>query len=418
MRTFFVLWISQAISLFGSALVEFSLAWYLARETGSATILATAVLVAFLPQIILGPIIGPFIDRWNRKRIMIVSDLAISLMTVGLIVLFFTGSVQVWHIYVAMVGRAIGQSFHFPAMLASVPLIVPEKHLARTAGLNQMLQGVVGIAAPPAGALLLGFLPMERVLAVDVVTAVIAVGCLLVIAIPRPERTTLAAKSSPIQDMVQGFRYLWSNRGLTMLMFLGAAIGFFFIPPFSLMPILVTRHLGGDVLKLGWLNSTFGVGMIAGGLVLGTWGGFKKRIVTSAVGIIMASVATIGLGFTSVPLYFLSLASSFLVGVGISFASAPFMALFQSIVAKDMLGRIMSLIGSLTSAMTPLGLAVAGPVADAAGIRWLFFIAGGASVFIGVWMFFSRSLMGLEKTPPDIPPGPSVRPQPENAEAN
>src|SRR3972149_8068545 len=98
------MWFSQAASLMGSAVVEFALAWYLTRETGSATILATAMLVALIPQIVLGPFIGPLIDRWNRKRIMIIADLAITTMTVGLVILFYIGAIQVWHIYVAMVG--------------------------------------------------------------------------------------------------------------------------------------------------------------------------------------------------------------------------------------------------------------------------------------------------------------------------
>src|SRR4030067_190703 len=99
------------------------------------------MLVALLPQILLGPFIGPFIDRWNRKKIMIFADLSIAVITVGLVVLFFTGTIEIWHIYVALVGRAIGQSFHFPAMMASVPLVVPDKHLSRATGLNQTLHG-------------------------------------------------------------------------------------------------------------------------------------------------------------------------------------------------------------------------------------------------------------------------------------
>ena len=139
------------ISLLGSALVEFALAWYLTIQTGSATILATAVMVALLPQVILRRFIGPLIDRWNRKRIMIGADLAIALITVGLVLLFYLDTIQVWHIYVAMIARAIGQSFHFPAMQATIPLIVPAKHLVRISGLTQMFQGIINIAAPPAG---------------------------------------------------------------------------------------------------------------------------------------------------------------------------------------------------------------------------------------------------------------------------
>ncbi len=396
MRTFFVLWISQAVSLLGSALVEFALAWYLTMETGSATVLAVAMLMALVPQIVLGPIIGPLVDRWNRKQIMILADTAIALVTIGLVVLFAAGAIQVWHIYLAMVLRSIGQSFHFPAMLASIPLIVPEQQLARAAGLNQMLQGVVTIAAPPAGAFLIGLLPMYGVLAVDIATAVIAVSCLFFIPIPQPELTTRTAGSSPLKDMVDGFKYIFTSPGLLALTVLCSVIVFFIMPAFTLLPILVTDHLGGDVLKLGWLNSAFGIGMIAGGLLLGVWPGFKKRIVTTLAGTLVMSGAAFFLGFTTLALYPLVLAACFIVGAGMSAGNAPMMAIANSVVAKDMQGRFFSIFNALTSALTPLGLAIAGPVADAIGIRPLYFISGGIIFLATLASFFVPALMNIE----------------------
>lgn len=351
-----------------------------------------------MPYIIVGPLIGPFIDRWNRKRIMILADLSISLITVGLIVLFLTGTIQIWHIYLAMVARAIGQSFHFPAMQASIPLIVSEKHLSRAAGLNQMLQGIINIAAPPAGALLLGIFPMQWVLAIDVITAIIAVGCILPIVIPQPERSVTQTRTSVMTEMMQGFRYIWAWRGLSILIMISALITFFLIPTFTLLPIIVTKYLGGEVLRLGWLESAFGIGVIAGGLVLGVWGGFKRKVVTSLVGVMVAGIATVGLGMTSFSLFMLGIVSCFLVGFGLSFANGPIMAALQSIVARDMQGRMFSLLGSISSAMSPLGLAFAGPLADAIGIRSIYYIAGIATLIIGVAAIFIPSLMNLEKS--------------------
>ncbi|MFA6347447.1 MAG: MFS transporter, partial [Dehalococcoidales bacterium] len=255
MKTFYIIFSSQMISLLGSALVEFALAWYLTIQTGSATILATAVMVALLPQVILGPFIGPLIDRWNRKRIMIGADLAIALITVGLVLLFYLDTIQVWHIYVAMIARAIGQSFHFPAMQATIPLIVPAKHLVRISGLTQMFQGIINIAAPPAGALLMSILPMQQILSIDIITATLAIGFLAVVTIPKTIRSAETVATTVIKEMIQGFRYIWGWKGLRILMILSALLNLFLIPPFTLLPILVTTHLGGDVLKLGWLES-------------------------------------------------------------------------------------------------------------------------------------------------------------------
>jgi len=328
---------------------------------------------------------------------MIVADLFIALVTIGLVVLFFFNAIEVWHIYLAMVLRAIGQSFHFPAMQAAIPMIVPEKDLSRAAGLNQMLQGVVTIAGPPAGALFLGILSMQGVLAIDIITALIAVSCILPIMIPQPAPAKPITNTSVINEMIDGFRYIWRWNGLKILIALSAVITFFLIPAFTLLPILVTSYLEGDVLKLGWLNSAFGVGMIAGGLVLGSWRIFKRRIVTCLIGVIIAGTFTICLGITTVGLFFLGVTSSFLVGAGISIANAPIIAALNSIVAKDMQGRVFSLFGSISSVMTPLGLVIAGPVADTVGIRILFYVAGAAVVLVAFAGFFIRPLMDLEK---------------------
>lgn len=392
-----MLWISQAISLFGSAVVEFSLAWYLTIETGSATVLATAMLAAFVPQILLGPVIGSLVDRWNRKRIMITADLSIAAITVVLVLLFMLDAVQIWHIYAAMVLRSVGQTFHFPAMLAAIPMIVPENQLSRASGLNQLLQGVITIAGPPAGAFLLGLLKMQYVLAVDILTAVIAVSCLLPLAIPQPEKTTLSARPSLTADMKAGFRYIFAWRGMMALIGVSMIITFFLMPVFTLLPILVTEYLEGDVLKLGWLNSAFGIGMIAGGLVLGAWGGFRRRMLTCLMGLTVAGVATVGLGTVSLYFFLPGMISSFLVGLGLAFTNGPIMALMQARIDKDMQGRVFSLFNSMASVATPLGLAFAGPVADAIGINILYYIAGGVILLTCLVGPFSRSLMNLDK---------------------
>jgi DHA3 family macrolide efflux protein-like MFS transporter len=404
MKTFFVMWFSQAASLIGTVVVEFALAWYLTRETGSATVLAMAMMVALIPQIVLGPFIGPLVDRWNRKRILIFADLAITLVTLGLVFLFLVDAIQIWHIYVAMALRAIGQSFHFPAFLASVATVVPEKHLSRAAGLNQMLQGIVGIAAPPLGAFLMEMLPMQSVLVVDIGTAVVAIGFILPLTIPQPVRTTLTAKLNIIGDMVQGFRYLLARRGLTMLMWLFTALGFFSAPLISLFPILVNNNLGGDVMKLGYLNSAFGIGTIAIGFLLGIVGGFKKKIYTMLLGLLIIGITNIAFGFTSEPVFYGILVAAFGCGAGISLVDAPFLALMNTVVDKDMQGRVFSLINSISGATLPLGLIVAGPAADALGIEWVYIICGGAFIVITLLSVFNKSLMNLESQKPDDNP--------------
>jgi MFS transporter, DHA3 family, macrolide efflux protein len=400
-KKFFVMWFAQAFSLIGTVVVEFALAWYLTRETGSATVLAVAMLMALVPQIVLGPFIGPLVDRWDRKKIMIFADLSISLVTAALVLLFLTETIQIWHIYVAMVLRSIGQTFHFPAFLASVATIVPEKHLTRAGGLNQMLQGIVNIGAPPLGAFLMELLPMQSILAIDIGTAVIAVAFILPLAIPNPARTTLSAKLDIIGDMVQGFRYLMKKRGLMMLTWIFAVVGLFTGPAISLFPMLVNRNLGGEVMKLGWLNAAIGIGTIAAGLLLGIWGGFKKRVYSLITGMFICGITCFMLGFTSEKLFYFMLVNSALMGASFALIDAPYLAIMNSVVVKDMQGRMFTLGNSLSGIAMPLGLAVAGPVADNIGIEWIYFISGGVYVVLTALAMFSRSFMEMEKQAPE-----------------
>jgi DHA3 family macrolide efflux protein-like MFS transporter len=213
--------------------------------------------------------------------------------------------------------------------------------------------------------------------------------------IPQTPRTTLTIKINIIGDMMQSLRYIFSKFGLKIMVLMVGLYGFFATPAYVMFPMLVNKHLGGDVTKLGVLNSVFGVGMIVGGLFLGIWAGFKKRILTSASGSTLQGILLILLGFTTIELYPYVIAYNFLLGVGVSLASAPIAAILNSVIAKDMQGRVFTLFSSLTGAMTPLGLAVAGPVADTFGIHVIYFIAGGALLVLMPLGLLSRTQRDL-----------------------
>ena len=401
MRRFFIIWAGQAFSLFGSALVQFALVWWLTKSTGSATVLATATLVALLPQVLAGPFIGVLVDRWDRKRIMIVADLAIALVTAGLVVLFVLGLIRPWHIYLAALARGAGQTFHIPAMQAATSLLVPKEHLARVAGLNQGLWGAISVAAPPLGALALGVLPTPAVLAVDIVTAGIAVACLAAVTIPRPEPSaagaTVPGKSGVLAEMAAGFRYLWAWPGLMLMISMASILNFFLMPTESLLPILVVKHFGGGALQLGWLQAAVGLGLVAGGAALGAWGGFKRRILTSLLGVSIAGAGIGSVGAVPAGLIGVAVALMFVAGAAMSLANGPIFAIVQATVAKDMQGRVFTLLGSVSGAMMPLGLLVAGPVADAIGVRPWYLAAGAVTLALAAAALFMPSLMGIEE---------------------
>lgn len=397
---FFTIWTGQALSLFGSALVQFSLIWWLTQKSGSATVLAIATLVGMLPQIVIGPFAGALVDRWNRRLIMIIADATIALFSLLLAYLFAIGAVQIWHIYAVMAIRALGGAFHFPAMSASTPLMVPSEQLTRINGLNQALQGVNSLVAPPVGALLLSILPTQGILLIDVGTALLAILPLLFLSVPQPERHEEAhADTTPSlwTDVRNGLAYIRTIPGFTAIIFMALFLNFLLVPTTALVPLLVTKHFGKGAIELGLLESVMGVGIIAGGILLSIWGGFKKKIATSLTGIIGLGLGVMLVGLAPSNLFLLAIIGNIILGLMLPIANGPVGALMQTVVRPDMQGRVMSLVNSGATAISPLGLLIAGPVSDWLGIRVWFWVGGILCILIAVAAFFRPVIMNVEE---------------------
>ena len=399
-KRFFPIWVGQAFSLLGSQLVQFALIWWLTQATRSATVLATASMVALIPNIVLGPITGTYVDRWNRRWVMMLADGGIAVATLGLIVLYLLGAMHPWQVYVILFIRALGGNFHWPAMQASTSLMVPKEYLSRVAGLNQMLQGAMNIVAPPLGALLIALLPMHGVLAIDVVTAMMAILPLALTTIPQPARRASNGEAghlaSVLQDVREALQYLRGWPGLLLVGIMAVLFNMAFQPTISLMPILVSKYFGGDAHQLGWIESAFGLGTVAGGLLLGVWGGFRRRVVTSLSGLIGMGLSAILVGLTPQGAFPLAVAATFVAGFMMPMANGPLFASVQAIVAPEMQGRIFNLMGAAAFAAAPIGLAIAGPVADLFGANTWFVIGGLACLALAIGALTRPELMHLE----------------------
>ena len=362
--------------------------------------LAIATLVGMLPQIVIGPFAGALVDRWNRRIIMMVADGTIATFSLLLAYLFATGAVQIWHVYAVMAVRALGGAFHFPAMSASTPLMVPKEQLTRVNGLNQALQGVNSLVAPPLGALLLSILPTQGILLIDVGTALLAILPLLFISIPQPQRheelQQQKVKPSLLHDIRDALIYIRSTPGFTAIIFMALFLNFLLVPTSALTPLLVTKHFGKGAIELGLMESSIGIGIISGGILLSIWGGFKKKIVTSVAGIVGLGMGVMLIGLAPAHIFALAIAGSILLGFMIPVANGPVGALMQSIVRPDMQGRVMSLLNSGATAMAPLGLLIAGPFSDWLGIRVWFWAGGILCVLIAISAFFIPVIMNIE----------------------
>lgn len=397
---FFTIWGGQALSLIGSQLVQFALIWWLTSETGSATVLTFATLAGMLPQVIIGPFVGTLVDRWNRKRIMIAADSLIALVTLVLAYLFAINQVQIWTVYLAMFFRSSGTAFHQPAMQSSTSLMVPEEHLTRVQGANQTLRGGLNIISAPLGALLLEFLPISSILGIDVISALFAVTPLFFIDLPQPKKDkrkdTVKAINTIWDDFKEGIRYVTDWPGLVLITVMAIILNMIIAPAFALLPLLVKNYFNGSALELGWVESALGIGTVLGGLTLSAWGGFSKRIVTTLTGLITSSVGFFLVALSPPTLLSMAIAGVFIIGVMITMVNGPIFAILQATVDPAMQGRVFTLTNSGASAMAPLGLIIAGPLAEVTSVQAWFFASGLAMLGFGIAGFFIPAVVNIE----------------------
>ncbi|MDJ0700294.1 MAG: MFS transporter [Woeseiaceae bacterium] len=381
-QRFWLLWGSQALSLAGSFAVQFAIIWWLTTATGSASVLATAALIGLLPQVVLGPFFGALVDRWNRKRIMLIADSTIALASAWLAWMYFTDTATVAHVFVVLGIRAVGGAFHAPAMLASTTLMVPEEHYVRIQGLNQALQNGSPLLAAPVGALLVSSLPMSAVMMIDVVTALVAVVPLIFIVIPQPNKPDEdQQRTTVLGDVAEGIGYLRQHRETLYLVIGATLVNFCVVPAFALLPLFVMQELGGGAYYLSVLQLVFGIGGVIGGSILASWGGFQRRIVTVLAGFACMGFASLLLGMTPSDSNWMPATAMFMVGAAAAIINGAIMAILQSVVAADYQGRLFTLLASIAGAMTPIALLLAVPVAELLGIRF-WYVAGGVSCML------------------------------------
>lgn len=403
--TFFKFWFTQALSLIGSGLASFSVIWWITEKTGSSTILATLAVASLLPGILLGPIAGALVDQFDRKWIMIISDAVSALLALLLVALFWTSSIQLWHICVINILRALAGAFQFPAVQSSTSLMVPKEQLARVAGLNQALQGMSMVAIPPLGALLLSVLPVHMILGIDVLTAVVAISLLFSIHIPQSisHQSITGVPMKVWQDMRAGFAFLREWPTLINIMCIAALLNMVLIPAFTLVPILVTQHFHGSAFQLGWINAAYGFGIIGGGVLLGVWGGFKRHIFTSLLGLAGLGIGSFIIGTSPRDAYWMAVTGMALVGIMNALANGPFFAVLQSVVPPTMQGRVFTVLMSISMSAAPIGLAVAGPLADRLGVQIWYVLSALICAIIFLWIVFSPALLHLEEKQIDLP---------------
>ncbi|WP_352423791.1 MFS transporter [Proteiniphilum sp.] len=395
-RTFAIIWSGQFFSILTSSLVNFAIIIWLSLETGSAEMLAWAAIAGLLPQSIIGPFTGALIDRWNRKRIMMLADSFIALCTLILAILFWIDIAQVWHIFGLLALRSIGSAFHMPAMQASVPLLALTNQLTRIAGVNQIIASVSQIAGPALGAMLITIWKIEYVLLFDVAGALIAVTSLFFVHIPNPEKEE-GVERDIVREMKEGAMIILRNKGLSWVFIYDISVAFFIIPISVLFPLMTFDYFNGTEFQAGIIEAIWSVGALIGGAVMGA-----KVYKINRVALINWMYLVCGLTFLLTGLLspdgFVWFAVLTAIG-GVSGAvyNAAFTGLLQTRIEPGVLGRVFSMFFTFSLIPAMLGLVGIGFLADGLGLTTSFILSGSIIIVIGIAAFLTPPAMRLDR---------------------
>lgn len=365
MEGFTLVWVGQLLSLLGSGMTAFAITIWAWQETGQATTLALVGLFSFAPTMLLSPIAGALVDRWNRKLVMMLSDLASGLATIALLVLHHGGALEIWHLYILGAWAGAFAAFQFPAYSAAISTMLPAKHYARASGMLSLADSASRIAAPVLAGLLLAAVGLAGVLVIDIVTFVFAVVTLLFVAIPQPSASAdgIAARGSLWRDAGYGFRFIVARPALLRLQLLFTANNF--VATFGTVVVapMVLARTGSDQLALAGVHAAMGAGGVAGGLLLSLWGGPRRRIhgvLLGMAGYGLLGTLPLGLG----PSQSWWMAGAFVGSFIIPVLNGSNQAIWQVKVPPDVQGRVFAARRFIAQGTAPLAMVVVGPLAD------------------------------------------------------
>jgi len=373
-RKTFLFMTSQALSLFGSSLVSYAIFWRITLDTQSGLAMTLYMLFGFLPTFFLSPFAGVWADRYDRRRLIILGDGAIALATLVLTVLFLQGYQELWLLFVIPLVRALGQAVQTPAVNAFLPQLVPEDRLMKTNGLLTSVSSAIMLISPMISGALLTFTSIEIILMIDIVTAAAAILVMLSLKVEPLVRTQAAGKPKYWQDLKAGINYIRQHDYLGRF-FIFITVMFFLVTPVALMtPLQVTRTFGEDIWRLTAIEVAFSGGMLAGGLIIAAWGGFRNRVQMMALATLLIGLTTLLLGV--VGNFWIYIAIMAITGITLPFYNTPAITLLQEKVEPDFLGRVLGVMGMISSGVMPLAMMAFGPLADIIKIEWMLIVTG------------------------------------------
>lgn len=425
LTVFIIVWFGQLISLFGSGLTSFALDFWVYQQTQSVTQFSLTALFTTLPGLLISPIAGALVDRWDRRWTMILSDAGSALATLFITIVVFTGTIQVWHIYIASSVISVFNAFQKLSAATTTALLVPKKYLGNASGLVQIGESASELFIPALAGILVLKVQLQGVLLIDFATYFFSLAALLIVKFPKYKTTNSKNTNqekpgftSIKSDVIYGWNYIVTRPGLLALLIYFAASNFLVgIVSILIIPMLLAFVSSATV---GTILSIAGIGTLVGSLVIGMWGGPKRRV-DGILGFgILLGICMVFTGLYPSP-------QLIAIAVFAGLFCFPFIAsctevLVLSIVPSDVQGRVFALQGIIAGSSLPLAYMAAGPLADyvfepllandgllagsigriigtgaGRGIGFLFIWLGILQILVSFCSFFYRPLQSLDK---------------------
>lgn len=417
MRVFLIVWVGQWLSWLGSGMSAFALGVWVYERTGSSTQFAAAALAGLLPRILVAPLAGALVDRWERRRVLIASDLGAGAVTLAMALLLWAGMLEVWQIYLGAALSAVCGAFQRPAYAASVTLLVPADQYGRANGLIGLARSSSDLAAPILAGTLMAAVGPAPILALDLATFGGAVAALLLVRFPAPPPAHVDSAPSLRREIWAGWAYLRGQPGLLGLL-LYTALGNFLGVTTEILLQPYVLALAGSV-ALGWVMALGGGGLLAGSLILGAWGGPRRRLRGVFGFELIVCAGTLLIGLSTAPWAIGATAFAYFAAIALSDGCAT--ALWQSAVPPALQGRVFALREMVGYAALPLGLIVSAPLAEyvfepllqpggawattvgllvgsgpARGIALVFLLAGVVNLLVIAWAWSRPAIRQIE----------------------
>jgi len=397
-KNFYLFLIGQLLTGVTSMIVQYAIIWYLTLETGEESVLAIATLVGMLPMAILSPFVGPFIDRMNKKFLLIFYDAIVAVIALGLFIYGINNDVYpLWMVFVTIGIRAVAQTAQMPTVQSIMPTMVPEAEITRVNGQFGIIQSLIFIVSPGIGAFMVAALPIHWVILLDVIGFILGAGMLLLVKIP--EVASQGEKISVVKDALEGFNILRENKPMWKMTLIGALFMLLFMPAMSLYPLVTTKYFGGTIVHAGWVEVLFATAMLIGSFAVGIFGKTKDRMPWIIAAYFIVGLSIGGSGFLpgNMSGFWVFLVLNVFAGIVGQIYTTMNMAITQQSFEAQYLGRVMGIVSALMSVAGPVGLIFAAPVAESIGVQNMLVIAGFGGILAACLLYFTPSVRNYDK---------------------